>query len=194
MLPIHVEKNYSIGPSPLTSFLSMTLTRHLFTIVSMTIAFFLKFSMLPLLLLSLAPERCLRTWALITYQFYQLSLSLSGSSPQRTTPFLKFSESYMSFCREILLFSFPISSLARLGMKSRLSRSSQRDFSSTHPLMLSPTSPREVLFAYAPPWKLSFFTVECLLSSPCSRSDLPLSHQGAPLAHLDSLLPHNLVV
>ena len=31
------------------------------------------------------------------------------------------------------------------------------------------------------------------LSSPCSRSDLPLSRQGAALAHLDSL-PHNLVL
>ena len=30
--------------------------------------------------------------------------------------------------------------------------------------------------------------MESTLSSPCSRSDLPLSHQGAALAHLDSLL------
>ena len=29
--------------------------------------------------------------------------------------------------------------------------------------------------------------MESTLSSPCSRSDLPLSHQGAALAHLDSL-------
>ena len=32
------------------------------------------------------------------------------------------------------------------------------------------------------------------LSSPCSRSDPPLSRQGAALAHLDSLLLHDLVL
>ena len=42
--------------------------------------------------------------------------------------------------------SFSILGLARLGVKSRLSRSSWRAFASTYPLMLSPTSPREVLF------------------------------------------------
>ena len=38
------------------------------------------------------------------------------------------------------------------------------------------------------------FTVESTLSSPCSRSNPPLSRQGAALAHLDSLPPHNLVI
>ena len=55
--------------------------------------------------------------------------------------------------------------------------------------MLPSTSPREILFRCPPftPWNLPFFTVESTLSSPCSRFDPPLSHQGATLAHLDSL-------
>ena len=44
-----------------------------------------------------------------------------------------------------------------------------------------------------PPWNLPSFTLESTLSSPCSRSDLPLSHQDA-VAHLDSLPPHDLVL
>ena len=43
--------------------------------------------------------------------------------------------------------SFPISGLARLGVKPRLCRLSWRAFASTHPLMLPSTSPREALFA-----------------------------------------------
>ena len=35
------------------------------------------------------------------------------------------------------------------------------------------------------------FTVESTLFSPFSRSDFPLSRQGAAFAHLDSLPPHN---
>ena len=38
------------------------------------------------------------------------------------------------------------------------------------------------------------FTVESTFFSSCSRSDLPLSRQGAALAHLDSLPPHDLVL
>ena len=85
--------------------------------------------------------------------------------------------------------SFPISVLARLGVKPRLCRSSWRAFVSTHPLMLPSTSSREALFACPafPPWNLPSFTVESTLSSPCSR-------QGAALAHLDSLPPHDLVL
>ena len=62
--------------------------------------------------------------------------------------------------------------------------------------MLHSTSPREALLACPPfpPWNLPSFTVESTLSSPCSRSDPPLSRQGAALAHLDSLLPHDLVL
>ena len=85
--------------------------------------------------------------------------------------------------------SFPIACLARLGVKPRLCRSSWRTSASTHPLMLPSTSSREALLAYPPfpPWNLSLFIMESTLSSPCSRSDPPLSCQGAALAHLDSL-------
>ena len=94
-----------------------------------------------------------------------------------------------------LLTSFPISGLARLGVKPRFCRSSWRAFASTHPLMLPSTS-REALLAcpHFPPWNLLLFTVESTLPTPCSRSDSPLSRQGAPLAHLDSLPPHDLVL
>ena len=73
--------------------------------------------------------------------------------------------------------SFPISGLARLGVKPRLCRSSWRAFASTHPLMLPSTFSREALLACPPfpPWNLPSFTVESTLSTPCS------------LAHLDSL-------
>ena len=85
--------------------------------------------------------------------------------------------------------SFPISGLARLGVKPRLCRSSWRAFASTHPLVLPFTSCREALLACPPclPWKLPSFTVESTISTPYSRSDPPLTHQGMALAHLDSL-------
>ena len=85
--------------------------------------------------------------------------------------------------------SFPISGLARLGVKPRLCRSSWRAFASTHPLMLPSTCSVEALLACppCPPWNLPLFTVESTLSSSCSRSDPPHSRQGAALAHLDSL-------
>ena len=92
-----------------------------------------------------------------------------------------------------LLTSFPISGLARLGVKPRLCRSSWRAFASTHPLMLPSTCSREALVA-CPPWHLPSFTVESTFFSPCSRSDPPHSHQGAALTHLDSLPPHDLVL
>ena len=85
--------------------------------------------------------------------------------------------------------SFSILGLARLGVKPRLCRSSWRALASTHPLMLPSTSPREALLACPPslPWNLPSFTAESTLSSPCFRSDPPLPHQGAALAHFDSL-------
>ena len=75
--------------------------------------------------------------------------------------------------------SFPISGLARLGVKPRLYRSSWRALTSTHPLMLPSTSPREVLLAFPPlcPWNQPSFTVESTLSSRCSRYDLPLPRE-----------------
>ena len=62
--------------------------------------------------------------------------------------------------------------------------------------MLPSTSFREALLACPsfPPWNLPFFIVESTLSSPCSRSDPPLSRQRAALAHLDSLPPRDLVL
>ena len=91
--------------------------------------------------------------------------------------------------------SFPISGLARLGVKPRLCGSSWRALASTHLLMLTSTCSREALacplFA---PWNLPSFTMESTLSTPCSHSDPLLSRQGAALAHLDSLPPHDLVL
>ena len=56
--------------------------------------------------------------------------------------------------------SFPISGLARLGVKPRLCRSSWRALASTHPLVLPSTSPREALVACppCPPWNLVIWT------------------------------------
>ena len=55
--------------------------------------------------------------------------------------------------------------------------------------MLPSTFPREALLASPrfSPWNLPSFIVESTLSSSCSRSDPPLSRQGAALANLDSL-------
>ena len=90
--------------------------------------------------------------------------------------------------------SFLILGLARLGVKPRLCRLSWRAFALTHSLMLPSTSSREAFLACPLfPGNLPSFTVESTLSSPCSCSDLPLSCQGAALAHLDSL-PHDLVL
>ena len=62
--------------------------------------------------------------------------------------------------------------------------------------MLPSTCSREALVACPlfPPWYLPSLTVESTLSFPCSRSDPPHSRQGAALAHLDSLPPHDLVL
>ena len=89
----------------------------------------------------------------------------------------------------------PISDLPRLGVKPQLSRSSWRAFSSTHLLMPSSTSPREVLLACPlyPLWN----------PPSCSGADsfyfiLPpspfFSRQGAALAQLDSFPPDNRVI
>ena len=62
--------------------------------------------------------------------------------------------------------------------------------------MLPTTCSKKALVACppCPSWNLPSFTVESTLSSPCSRSDPPHSRQGAALAHLDSLPPHDLVL
>ena len=51
-----------------------------------------------------------------------------------------------------------------------------------------------LLLTFYPPWNLPSFTVKSILSSPCSCSDPPLSHQGAALSHFDSLPPDDLVM
>ena len=86
--------------------------------------------------------------------------------------------------------SFPISGLARLGMKPRLCRSSWRAFVSTHPLMLPSTCSREALVAFppCPAWNLPSFTVESTLSTPCSRSD-PLTLAKVRLSPTLTLSP-----
>ena len=91
---------------------------------------------------------------------------------------------------------FPISGLAKQGVKPRHCRSSWRAFASTHPLMLPSTCSREAFLACppCPPWNLPSFTVKSTLSTPCSRSDPPHSRQGAALAHLDSFSPRELVL
>ena len=92
--------------------------------------------------------------------------------------------------------SLPISGLARLGVKPRLCRSSWRAFASTYRLMLPSTFLREALLVcrLSHPWNLLSFTVEPTLSSPCFRSNPPISRQGAALAHLDSFPQHNLLL
>ena len=118
-----------------------------------------------------------------------LLLSEASLSPLRVTlPHFTLS-SYERALR--LPIFFPISCLLRVEVKPRLFESFWRDCASTHPLMLPSTCSREALLACPPslPWNLSSFSVEPMLFSPCSRSDLPLSlsRQAATLAHLDSL-------
>ena len=85
-----------------------------------------------------------------------------------------------------LLTSFPISGLARLGVKPKHCRLSWRAFASTHPLMLPSACSREALLACLPfpPWYLLSFMVESTLYTPCSRSDSSHSRQGATLSPL----------
>ena len=92
--------------------------------------------------------------------------------------------------------SFPISGLARLGVKPRLCRSSWRAFAFAHSLMLPSTCSREALVACClfPSWDLPSFTVESTFSTPCSHCDPSFSCQGAALAHLDSHPLHDLVL
>ena len=121
------------------------------------------------------------------------SRAITGCLSSSPIPLL-LSEAFLLFSYERALrlpTSFPISGLARLGVKSGFCRSSWRAFASSHPLMLSSTCYREALLACPsfPSWNLPSFTVEFTLSTPCSRSDPPLSRQGAALAHHDSLPP-----
>ena len=98
----------------------------------------------------------------------------------------------LSYERAIRLpTSFPISGLARLGVKPRLCGSSWKAFASTHPLMLPCTCSRAALLACPPfpPWNLPSFMVESTLSFPCSRSDPPLSLAKVWLSPILTLSP-----
>ena len=90
-----------------------------------------------------------------------------------------------------LLSQFP-----RLGVKSKLFRSSWRAVGSILTLMIFLASLRELLFACPPfaPCNPSYFTVERTLSSLCSLSDPLLFRHGAALAYLDSFPSHDLVI
>ena len=70
VLSTFVGRKYSIRSSLLTSFCPMTLTHLLFSIAPLAVASLLTSPLLPPLLPHLAPGKCFRTWALITYQFY----------------------------------------------------------------------------------------------------------------------------
>ena len=124
-----------------------------------------------------------------------ISLLSEASLPPLRVTLTHFALSFYerAFC---LPTFFPISGLAKLVVKPRHCRSSWRAFASTHPLILSSTTTREALLACrpSPAQNPSFFTVESTLSSPYSRSDLPLSRHSAAFAHLDSLPPHDLVL
>ena len=121
-------------------------------------------------------------------------LSKASLSPLRVTLTHFILLSYEQALRLPTFFS--ILDLVRLGVKPRVCRSSWKAFASTHPFILPFSSPREALFACPPfpPWNLPSFTVESTLSSLCSRSDFSLSRQGAALAHVDFLPPHDLVL
>ena len=123
-----------------------------------------------------------------------LVLPYPFSSPLRVT-LTHFTLSFYERALRLPTFA-PISDLARLGVKPRLCRSSWRAFASTHPLMLPSTSHREALVACPPfpPWNLLSFTLESTLSSLYFCSDALVARQGAALAHLDSLFPHDLVL
>ena len=68
--PTPVERKHLIGPSPLASSPSMTLTYLLFFIAPLAVAPTLTSPLLCSLSPHLAPGRCFRTWVLISYQFY----------------------------------------------------------------------------------------------------------------------------
>ena len=160
----------SSGWFPFLSVTNITKLKCLYRAASHTITCCLSSSPIPFLFseASLPPLRV--TLAHFTLSFYERALRLPTS--------------------------FPISGLARFGVKPRLCRCSWRAFASTHSPMLPSLSPKEALLACpaCPPQNLPSFTVESTLFSPCFHSDLPLSYEGAALAHLDSLPFHDLVL
>ena len=124
------------------------------------------------------------------------SRAISGCLASSPIPFL-FSEASLPLLRVTLThftlssyeralrlpISFIISGLARLGVKPRFCRSFWGAVAFCYQLMLPSTSPRETRLASfpSPSWNLPSFIVEFTLSTPCSRSDFPLTCQGAAL-------------
>ena len=112
--PTATGRKCSIGSSPLTSSPSMTLTHPPFFIAPMAVAPFLTFLFLPPFLPFFAPGRCFRTWVLIIFQFFYLSLSFRSFSPTSVPHPSIFRElagmalsptlTLLSFCRGILVF------------------------------------------------------------------------------------------
>ena len=125
--------------------------------------------------------KCLHQAASRAITGYLLSSPIPLLLSETSLPLLRVTPTHftlLSYERALRLpTSFPISRLARLGVKPRLCRSSWRAFASTHPLMLPPTCSREALLAcpFFAPWNLPLFTVESTLSTLCPRSDPPVS-------------------
>ena len=96
--PTPMGRKYSTGSFLLTSSSSsMTVTHPSFSIAPLAVALPLTSPLHPPLLPFSAPGRCYRTWVLIIYQIFYLSLSLSGLLPQRASPFLQLSESSLGW-------------------------------------------------------------------------------------------------
>ena len=93
VLPTPAGRKYSTGSFLLTSSPSITPTHPPFSIAPLAVAPPLTSPLLPLRLSFTALGWCYRTWVLTTYQYFYPSLSLSGLSPQRASPFLQSSES-----------------------------------------------------------------------------------------------------
>ena len=124
VLPTPVGRKYSTDSSPLNSSPSMTLTHPPFYIAPLAVAPLLTSSLLSPLLPFLAPGRCFRTWVLITYQFFYLSLSLRSFAPTSVllpstfrkltgmtlflTPTVLLQRNTCLFLFPLLLLSFPL--------------------------------------------------------------------------------------
>ena len=117
------REEYSNGSSPLTSSSLMTLTHLRFSIAPLAVASLLTFPLLPPLLPFRVPGRCFRTWVLITYRFFYLSLSLRPIAPT-SVPSLQFSESSLrpSIFRKLagMALSFTLTRTVLLQWNTRL--------------------------------------------------------------------------
>ena len=115
VIPTPAGKKYSTRSSLLSSSPSILLTHPPFYITSLAVAPPLIYALLSLLLLFLAPRRCFRTWVLIIYQFFYLSLSLRSFAPTSvllSLTFRKLAEMTLTVTvllqRNTRLFFFPL--------------------------------------------------------------------------------------